>query len=578
MPLFTNHFYQFGEFTLDNEQRVLLRGGAPLRLAPKVFDTLLILVRNGGRIVGKEELMRGVWPDTFVEESNLTFNIQQLRRSLGDDARRPRYVETVPRRGYRFIAEVRRGRSDSSSSDQNSDQIDSIAVMPFTNESVDPGLAYLSDGITEMLISSLSRLPDLRVKARSSVFRYKGKDASIRTISRELGAEAVLNGHLAQRGDDLTICLELIEGQTENVIWTERYKRRAGELPLLQSDIGRNVAQELRTRLTGSHVQRAAKNYTENAEALRLYLKGRFFLNKRTPIDARTAVEEFEQAIVLDGSYALALAGLAEAYIILANYGGERPQVVIPKAREAAVRALTLDESLPEVHVALGMIKALYDFDGAGSEQSYRRAIELNPNYANAHHQLGQTLGRAGRFAEAETHFQNALAIDPLSLIINRHYGEILLFAGKYDAAFDQLEKTARLDANFASVHASVGWYHWIMGNHAECVEELARELELWQRPDEAAFVRESFAKGGWDGFLRATATAREPILSPIHHSVAIYASLGDKQNAFAELERAYENRDYYFLLIKVDPRLELLRGDPRYSDLLRRAGLSQEL
>ncbi len=348
-------------------------------------------------------------------------------------------------------------------------------------------------------------------------------------------------------------------------------------LVALQNDIARDVADKLKVKLSGADEQRLAKNYTKNPEAYNLYLQGRFYANKRTPKDSQKAIEYFDQAIAADPNYALAFSGLADAYSLLASYGGASPREAMPKAREAAMKALSLDNDLAEAHAALGLILHSYDYDFAGAERELKRAIELNSNYAEAHHQYAQLLSlKFGRHEEAFAEYRRALEIDPLSLIINRHYGESLFFAGRHDAGLAQLKKTVELDANFASVYAGLAVLYQVKGNYAESVEAQAREQELFGNAANAALIRESFAMGGWKGFLRVVTEVREPILSPMHNAAAFHAELGKKDEAFAELNKAYENRQYYIALIKVDPRLDPLRNDPRFQELLRKVGFPE--
>jgi|GEM_PF-133014 len=459
----------------------------------------------------------------------------------------------------------------------NSKQIESIAVLPFVNESGNQDVEYLSDGMTETLISSLSQIPKLNVKARSSVFRYKGKEVDLQKIAQELNVQAILNGRVVQRGQDLTLYLELVDANTGNRIWGDQYNRKTADLVALQSEIARDVSQKLKTKLSGADEQRLAKNYTENSEAYNLYLQGRFYVNKRTPKDSQKAVEYFDQAIAADPNYALAFSGLADAYALHASYGGASPREAMPKAREAALKALSLDNNLAEAHAALGLILHSYDYDFTGAERELKRAIELNSNYAAAHHQYAQLLSlKFGRHEEAFAEYRRALEIDPLSLIINRHYGESLFFAGRYDAGLAQLQKTVELDANFASVYAGLAILYQVEGNYAESVEAQAREQVLFGNAANAELIRESFAMGGWKEFLRVVTEAREPILSPMHNTAVFHAELGNKDKAFAELNKAYENRQYYIALVKVDPRLDPLRNDPRFQELLRKVGFPE--
>ena len=452
--------------------------------------------------------------------------------------------------------------------------IQSVAVLPFTNTSGNTDLEYLSDGITESLINSLSQLPNLSVKARSTVFHYKGKDVTPQQVGSELSVQAVLNGRVTQRGDQLTLNLELVDARTGNQIWGEQYNRKTADLVSLQSEIAREVSNKLRVKLSGADEKKLAKNYTENPEAYQLYLKGQFYLQKRTVKYFQKAIECFQQATALEPNYALAFAGLADANTLISIYGGAPYRDEMVKAKEAALKALALDNNLAEAHAALGQILDYYDYDFVGAEREYSRAIELNPNYATAHHWRGEVLSEQARFEEAFGDYRRALEIDPLSLIINRMYGHGLLYARQYDAAVAQLKKTIELDASFPSTHFTLALAYEAKGNRADCVEEFAKLHELNGEPQKAALVRDNFAKGGWLSFLRTMVGEGRLSNSSSYNAATFYVALGDKDKAFAELSKSYENREPSMRSLKVDPLLDPLRDDPRFADLMRRMGL----
>ncbi|MBA4123236.1 MAG: protein kinase [Acidobacteria bacterium] len=459
----------------------------------------------------------------------------------------------------------------------NSTQIKSIAVMPFVNESSNAENEYLSDGMTETLISSLSQIPKLNVKARSSVFRYKGKDATAQAIGKELNVQAIVHGRVVQRGDDqLMLSLELVDAQTENVIWSEQYNRKQTDLVSLQSEIARDVSNKLRMKLSGADEQKLAKKYTENTEAYKLYLQGRFYLNKRTAKDIWKSIEYFGQAIAVDPNYALGYAGLADAHALLSVYRGAPPHETKPKAKEAALKALLLDDNLAEAHTALGTILHDYDYDFAGAEREFKLSIELNPNYAAAHQNYGILFSTLGRHEEALAEYRRALEIDPFSLIFNRGYGERLIYARRYDDAIAQLKKTLELDAGFVSTHYSLAVAYQMKGSYAEAIEEFAKFQELTGEPQTAASIRENYARNGWQGFLRMITEEGLQFITPWHNLATFHAELGEKDKAFAEMNKSYERRESFMVRLKVDPRLDPLRDDPRYQDLLRRVGFPQ--
>jgi TolB-like protein len=456
---------------------------------------------------------------------------------------------------------------------KNNAAIDSLAVLPFINVNADQQLDYLSDGMTEMLICNLSQLPKLNVKARSSVFRYKGQDVTPHTVGADLNVQAILNGRIVLRGDVLTLSLELADARTENVIWSTQYNRKPADLVSLQSEIARDVSDILRMKLAGADEQKLSKKSTTNAEAYQLYLKGRFYWNKRTLKDLEKALEYFNQAIALDPNYALAYAGLADTYVLLPIYNKEPVREAMPLAREAAMKALSLDSDLAEARATLGFVNT-HEYDFAGAEREYQRALELNPNYATAHQWYGEMLSHLARHDEAVAQLRLALEIDPLALIINVWYGNSLFYARQYNDAIAQLKKTLELDAGFAVTHQSLARVYQARGNYAEAVEEFARYQELNGEQQTATQVRESFAKGGWQGFLRAmTGEQRPPNLSE-YEKVVFLAALGEKEKAFVEPDKTYE---VFGCALKVDPLLDPLRDDPRFVELLRRVGLPPE-
>jgi adenylate cyclase len=467
---------------------------------------------------------------------------------------------------------------DSYRSRNSGKSIQSIAVMPFVNARGNADLDYLSDGMTETLIRSLSQLPNLNVKARSTVFRYKGKDADARTIGKELGVPAILNGRFTQRGEELTLNLELIDSQTENVIWTDQYDRKLSDLVSLQSEIARDVSSKLKMKLSGADERNIAKSYTTNPEAYRLYLQGRFYWNKREEKDFRKAAEYYNQAIALDPNYALAYAGLADSYGLLSTFGFIPPTEGVPKARDFANRALLLDVSMAEPHTTLAYLSLTYDYDFAAAEPEFRRAIELNPNYATAHQWFGEMLLNAGRFDEAAPEYRRALELEPLSLPINWDYGRFLYMSRRYDESLAQHKKTIELDPGFARAHRTLAEVYRVKRDYANAVEERAKVLDLIGQAENATLVRATFAKDGWLGFLRLV-TAKNSALKDINNNWVVakaYVDLGDKDKAFAELSKAYEKRLSSLCWLKIEPQLDPLRSDPRYQELLRKMRFPQ--
>ena len=451
--------------------------------------------------------------------------------------------------------------------------IQSIAVMPFINAANNPDIEYLSDGMTETLINNLSRLPGLSVKARSSVFRYKGKEVDPQTVGNDLNVQAIVNGRVVQRGDDLTLYLSLVDTRSGDQLWGEQYNRKQADLLSLQNTVARDVATKLRNTLSGADEQKVAKNYTQNTEAYQLYLQGRFFANKRTPQSIQKAIGYYEQAIAKDPNYALGYAGLSDGYGLQAYYGGAPGPVALSKGRDAALHALSLDNNLAEAHNALGFVLAMADFDYEGAQTEYRRALELSPNYTQAHQNLGVMLIRTGQPAEGMAELHRALELEPFSTIVNRLYGECLIFLRRYDEGLAQLKKTAEMDPSFPTTYFALANAYRVMGKYPESVEAYAKYQEMYDRPRTAALARASFAAGGWQGFAREMTAKRPEGLSPWMAAI-LFEQLGEKDKAFAELDKAFEDREYMLRFLNIDPSVDALRDDPRFKALARRMRL----
>lgn len=461
-------------------------------------------------------------------------------------------------------------------------QIESIAVIPFVNESGNADVEYLSDGMTETLINSLSKLPNLSVKARSSVFHYKGKEISPQTVGNELSVQAILNGRVIQRGDNLTLSLELVDARTGNQIWGEQYNRKLTDIVTLQTEIARDVAQKLRTKLSGADEQRLAKNYTANPEAYKLYLQGRYFWNRRTAEDFRIAIPYFQKAIELDPNFALAYSGLSDSYILLGQYpGGGPPKDVMPLTKAAALKALSLDENMAEAHASLGQYLIEYEYDWAGAEREFKRAIELNPNYASAYQWHAELLMWEGRFHEAETQARRAVELDPLSRIINSELARVLLFARRYDEAITIFKKNIERSPNWFGDYNYLWYAYAAKGMYAEAVDVYVKFMTFAKLapPSEVEATQESFARSGWQGFLRhrvrylEESSRREYVDQT--DLAELYAYLGEKDKAFTSLEKAYEMRVSGLKELKHKSSFDNLRDDPRFQDLLRRVGFT---
>lgn len=451
--------------------------------------------------------------------------------------------------------------------------IESIAVMPFVNESGNADVEYLSDGMTETLINSLSQIPNLSVKARSSVFRYKGKEIDPKKIAGELNVQAILTGRVVQRGDQLTLNLELVDARTENLLWGNRYERKSSELVALQSEIARDVSNKLKTKLSGADAAKVEKNYTANSEAYQLYLKGRFYGSKRTATDAQKSIEYFQQAAAIDSNYALAYAGLAEANWFLAYYSYPQINDLVPKARELALKALELDSSLAQPHSVLGVICFNYDRDFACMEREQKLAIELNPNYSEGHRRYGLMLQDLGRFEDARTAYKRALELDPLSPVTNFQKAQLPFFERKYEESEKYSKNNVELDPTFWYAHLQLFYVYRMKRDYASAVEELAKVQDARGEPDAARLIRESFASGDWQGFLRKITEQRSRLKLYPYFVATLFAELGEKDKAFATLNEALETKDQHTAWMKVDPFTDPLRDDPRFQEVLKKAG-----
>ena len=455
--------------------------------------------------------------------------------------------------------------------------IGSIAVLPFVNTSADPNTEYLSDGITDSLINSLSQLPGLRVMSRNSVFRYKGREIDAQAAGRELQVQAVLTGRVVQRGDTLSITAELVDTQDSSHIWGEQYNRKLTDIITVQEDIAREISERLRLRLSGEQKKRVTKRYTENTEAYQAYLKGRYFWNKRTGETLRKGVEHFQQAIEKDPGYALAFAGLADSYILLGVYNVIPPNEAYPLAKAAAMKALEMDETLAEAHVSLASVMGDFDWDRPRAVREYTRAIELNPNYATAHQWYAELLSQMGRHEEAITQIKQARELDPLSLIINSVEGWLYYLARQPDQAIEQCRKVTEMDPNFSVVHVYLGRALALKGDYEQAITELQKALQLDEDSWTLASLGHTYAIAGKReealrllNRLKELSTRRH--VSP-YHIAAIHAGLNEKEQAFEWLEKAYQQREQSLIFLKVDPLMDNLRSDSRYADLLRRVG-----
>ena len=619
-----NRNYEFGRFRLNVAERVLLREGEVVPLTPKVFDILAVLVESCGQVVSKEDLMKRVWPNTFVEEGNLTQNISLLRKALGETPGGVQFIETVPRRGYRFVAETSEAnghfRRVSSSPEMdrvvssqnpsfpaeipsprsvnrrtpafivaagllvftviglmyftskagNTTAIQSIAVLPFVDESADPDGEYINDKIAESLINSLSKLPQLRVVPRSVVAGYKGKDLDPRKIGEELNVRAVVTGRMRRHGDIISIQADLIDLQNVAQLWGQHYDHKVSDVLLVQDDISRDIFENLRLKLNVEE--------KKQLEAYRLYLKGRNSWNKRTADALQEAIGYFNQVIEIDPNNSAAYAGLADCYNMLVVYGRLPPKEGFPKAKEAAAKALEIDESSAEAHTSMAFIKFRWDWDRAETEREFQSAIKLKPAYAPAHQWYSSYLVAVERFDEAIAEAKRTQELEPLSFVASSHLGWIYYLSGHNDEAIEQCRKILELDPSSFPARRYLGLAYEAKGMYPEAISEFQTGVKLSGSPLMLALLGHAYAVAGKKAEAQQVLSDLQQLPPQRYVSAytvaAIYAGLGDQEQAFKWLDRAVEEHDIWLMNLKVDPVFAKLRSQRKFTDTLARIRL----
>jgi TolB-like protein/DNA-binding winged helix-turn-helix (wHTH) protein/Tfp pilus assembly protein PilF len=628
--------YEFGPFRVDPEQRLLFRGQEPVPLPPKAFETLLILVERSERVVLKDDLMKSLWPDTFVEEANLSQNIFLLRKALGETAQDARYIVTVPGRGYRFAEKVKQvadeedaaamesrsqpqGMEESSLSPVSTPGRDGrrvravglalgaalllvagflawralrpparatagrrmLAVLPFQNLTGDPEQEYFADGLTEELITKLGRLnpAQLGVIARTSVMGYKHTDKRLDQIGRELGVQYVLEGSVRRAGDRVRITAQLISVTDQSHLWSDDYDRKVQDVITVQDDVAIAVADQTQLKLDAAQQSDLARGRTVNPEAYEAYLRGRFFWNKRTEAGFRKSIEYFETAIAKDPSFAQAHSGLADSYVLLGGYGFEAQEAAMPRAKAAALKALGIDDRLADAYTSLALISLQYEWNWKESEKDYKRAIELNPNYSVAHHWYGDGyLAAVGRTDEAIAELRQAQELDPLSLVIGTDLAKRLCLAGKYEEGMERFRKILEIDPDFVQAHYHLSEVYELRGEYPKAIAE----VEKIRSPDAVRFVtgqlgyiyaRQGRKREALEVVDELQRSSKQTYIDP-RYVANIYVALGEKDLALAWLEKAYEQHSPAMLGLKTDPSYDPIRSDARFMDLMRRVGL----
>lgn len=612
----SGHCYEFGPFRLNGG--VLFHNGRRVGLTPKVLETLLVLVEADGRIVSKDELMQRVWPDTFVDETSLTSNMSVLRKTLNTKGGDRPYIETVPKRGYRFVVPVavtenavslhrvdprvgssrrlqgwlfllvfaalavtfllawKRFHAGGSTAQRRI----MVAVLPVQNLSGDPERDYVADGLTEEMIAQLSRYNPRRlaVIARTSSMTYKGTSKTVQQIGGELGVDFVVESSLRTVGERVRISTRLVHVADQTDVWSSNYDHPFQDLALLQEEVAQAIALHVQVELAAASGARLSAARPLNPDAHLAYLEGRYYWNKRSPEALERAIVHLQQAVQLDPTYALAYAGLADAYASQCLIADVVPAEVFPKAKAAALRALELDGELAEGHTSLAYVKFWYDWDWDGAEAEFRRALELSPGYATAHQWYAEYLRLMDRQEEAMVENRKALQLDPLSLIINMESGLPFYSKRRFDEAISYFRKTLEMDPNFGLAHCVLGWAYEGKSQYSDAVNELETALRLNDSAPVLSSLAHAYAKAGRltdakKALHQLQERAKKHYVSPFFLAT-VYVGLNENEHALDSLDAAYAHHDWVLLWASVGHSLDPLRSQPRFVELLQRLRL----
>ena len=640
--------YEFGPFCLDPAEHTLLRDGQPIPLRPKVYDLLVVLVENRGHLVDKEQLMSSVWAEQFVEEGNINKNISMLRQALGESEGGTKFIETVPKRGYRFVAEVREVNDNRQAelltqaaarpthehqqpretheqslplpqpaqaqakrfnkhwiplvvvpvlalativyvvltrqrSRSATPAVRSIVVLPFQNLSGDASQDYLVDGVTDALIGDLAQIGALRVISRTSAMHYKGTNKSLPEIAKELNVDAVVEGTVQRSGERVHVRAQLIHAASDSHLWAADYDRDSRDILDLQSEVARAIASEVRIKITPAEQRLLVPKRTVARAAIDNYLQGRYFWNRRTEQDIRKAIGYFEAAISADPNYAQAYAGLADSYNQLGTVmiGVMPPSEARRTGETAARKGLEIDNEIAEAHAALGY-ENFFNWNWASAEEEFKRSIQLNPNYATAHSHYGLYLVARERIDEGIAEINRAEELDPLSLSISSSRGFVLLNARRYEEAIEQQRRVIAIDPNQYQAHWFLALTYLANRQIDRAIATSEKAVAISNHAPAALGVL-GMAYGAAGRKREANQVANELLqlqkqryVSPMAF-VYVYTGLGDKDRAFAWLEKAYEERSNHIAFFKVSPTVDPLRSDARFADLLRRIGLDSD-
>jgi len=563
----------------DDSLSYCLDDGAALLEGPSSVDDPATAILSGSGVNCSDPVTRPLIHTTAAEAERATdISGETAHRSASSQGKRGTIVAAAAVAiqisaggffGYRYFASPKTG------------EIRSIAVLPFQNRNSDADTEYLSDGLAESLIYRLSQIPELKVSPRSSVFRYKGQDADAEKVGAELGVDAVMSGRLVQRGENLTISVDLVDVRNKRTLWGEQFERKISDLLATQREIAASITDKLQLKLSGTDTKGITKQYTSSNEAYQLYLKGRYYWNRRTAENIRKSIELLTAATEKDPNFAMAYAGLADSYVVASTYTGERANETMPQAKLYAMKAIELDPTLAEPHAALGLVTWFYEWNSGGSEREFQRAIELNPNYPTAHQWYSRYLRSVGRVDDGFKEIQRAIDLDPLSLIFINNVAETYIDQGKLDAAFNECQRIIELDPNFWASYQTLVWVHVTQGKYDEALAAAQKGVELSNRSN--ASLAELGHVYGKLGRVKDAQAIIEELERKYEARAAdgvdianVYVGLGDKDRAFEWLEKAFGYHSFTLSTMRISPLLAPLRDDPRWKDLAHRIGVPQ--
>lgn len=577
-----SRFYEFGSFCVDTRERSLLHEGKPIPLTPKAFEILSVLVQHSGQVVEKERLLNAVWPDSFVEEGTLAQNIFILRKVLGESRSNRQYIETVPKRGYRFMARVRESdkRADPGADVRNSKAGGrSLAVLPFKLLTPAHNEEYLGLGMADALITQLSNVARINVRPTSTILRFNDLQRESITAGKELKVDLVLEGEIQRLKDRVRVTVQLVNVENGAPLWAGKFDEQFVDIFAMEDTISGRVVEALALKLTSDEKRLLIQSHSKVPEAFQENLKGRYQWNKWTEEGFKKSAEHFARAIKKDPEYAQAYIGLADSYNALGFYSYLPPREAMPQARAAAEKALEIDETRAEAHRSLAEVLLFYDWNWLAAKREIERAIELNPGYALVYQVYSSYLIAMGQFDEAEAMMKRAIEMDPVSPIINTTIGCPLYFAGQYDRALEQYQNALNSDPNFGLARACLGDVYVQKELYEHAIAEYENGISHWGRkPGLLSSLGYALAmSGNKDGAVEILEQLRDLSRRQYVPSVAfaiIYIGLGDKDQAFDRLQRACSERSSKLVFLKVNPNLNSLRSDPRFAHLLRRVGL----